>query len=128
MQSPLKEQLNQQREDKEKLKDALSQKERELDKNKKQMIDLTFERDSFKRQINDLRNTVEYQEAKMESGGKECKINSRAPERRSLRRKRTDKSSKGQTLQSPLDSEAMHLISQYAKANAEVISIDIVFH
>merc|ERR1719474_552803 len=67
----------------------------ELDQEKIRTANLTVERDSYRRQISDLRNTVEYQEAKMEEKAPKATKEpflSRFAERRSLRKKSREKS------------------------------------
>ena len=75
----------------------------ELDQEKIRTANLTVERDSYRRQISDLRNTVEYQEAKMEEkapkAAKEPFL-SRFAERRSLRKKSREKSREPSSSQS----------------------------
>ena len=83
-----------------------------------------MERDSYKRQISDLKSTVEYQEAKMESKAatKEPFL-SRFAERRSLRKKKSDKGKQDRSdmVQSPsLESDAQGIISSFAKLNKKV--------
>merc|ERR1712130_303312 len=72
-------------------------------------------------QINDLKNTVEYQEAKMESKSapKEPFL-SRFAERRSLRKKRHEKG-RDKDVQSPLESDAKGLMSSFAKLNLKAV-------
>merc|ERR1712130_296478 len=72
-------------------------------------------------QINDLKNTVEYQEAKMESKSapKEPFL-SRFAERRSLRKKRHEKG-REKDVQSPLESDAKGLMSSFAKLNLKAV-------
>ena len=64
---------------------------------------MAVERDAYRRQISDLRNTVEYQEAKMEEkapkAAKEPFL-SRFAERRSLRKKSREKSREPSSSQS----------------------------
>ena len=52
---------------------------------------LSQERDNLRRQVNDLRSTCEYQEARMEKDGAGGQPARPPWERRSLRKKRTDK-------------------------------------
>merc|ERR1719370_1322481 len=63
----IRDQLTQEQMEKEDLALKLEQREKELKASQQQVNTLSAERDSFKRQISDLKNTVEYQEAKMES-------------------------------------------------------------
>ena len=51
----------------------LEERDGQLEEEKKRVAVLTLERDSYKRQICDLRNTVEYHEAKMEEKVKPAK-------------------------------------------------------
>merc|ERR1712106_802365 len=91
--------------------------EKELKASQQQINNLSAERDNFKRQISDLKNTVEYQAAKMEAKAapKEPFL-SRFAERRSLRKKRHEKG-REKDVQSPLESDAKGLMSSFAKLN-----------
>ena len=75
----------------------------ELDQERLRSANLTVERDAYRRQISDLRNTVEYQEAKMEEkapkAAKEPFL-SRFADRRSLRKKSREKSREPSSSQS----------------------------
>merc|ERR1719270_3221467 len=117
----IKDQLTQERMEKEDLEIKLGQREKELKMASQQINNLIVERDTYKRQISDLKSTVEYQEAKMESKAatKEPFL-SRFAERRSLRSLRSDKSkesNKERDVQSPLESDAQGIISSFAKLN-----------
>ena len=119
----IKDQLTQERMEKEELEIKLGQREKELKIASQQINNLIVERDTYKRQISDLKSTVEYQEAKMESKAatKEPFL-SRFAERRSLRKKKADKSKepKERDVQSPLESDAQGIISSFAKLNMKV--------
>jgi len=117
----VKDQLEQERMEKDDLEVKLAQREKELKLATQKINNLVVERDTFKRQISDLKSTVEYQEAKMESKAatKEPFL-SRFAERRSLRKKKSvDKSKeRGVMVQSPqLESDAQGIISSFAKLN-----------
>ena len=99
-----------------------------------QVATLAGEKESFRRQLVDLRNTVEAQEARMEGREKEAKsgVLTRLAERRSLRKKRSDKV-KGERetagavqykeLGSPLETEARGLVNSFAQLNQKVCQI-----
>ena len=129
----VKDQLEQERMEKDDLEVKLAQREKELKLATQQINNLVVERDTFKRQISDLKSTVEYQEAKMESKAatKEPFL-SRFAERRSLRKKKSvDKSKeRGEMVQSPqLESDAQGIISSFAKLNKKVINTtNIILH
>ena len=75
----------------------------ELDQERLRSANLAVERDSYRRQISDLRNTVEYQEAKMEEKAPKTAKEpflSRFAERRSLRKKSREKSREPSSSQS----------------------------
>ena len=88
---------------------------------RQQVASLVLERDTYKRQISDLKSTVEYQEAKMESKAatKEPFL-SRFAERRSLRKKKGDKKEAKERVASPLECEAQGIISSFTKLNMKV--------
>ena len=120
----IKDQMEQERMEKEDLEVKLAQRDKELKLASQQINNLIMERDSFKRQISDLKSTVEYQEAKMESKAatKEPFL-SRFAERRSLRKKKSDKgkADRSDMVQSPsLESDAQGIISSFAKLNKKV--------
>merc|ERR1719229_1658071 len=114
----LKDQLAQERLGREQLELQLGQKEKELGVARQQVASLVLERDTYKRQISDLKSTVEYQEAKMESKAatKEPFL-SRFAERRSLRKKKGDKKEAKERVASPPECEAQGIISSFAKLN-----------
>ena len=123
----VKDQLTQERMEKEELEIKLGQRDKELKMASQQINNLIVERDTYKRQISDLKSTVEYQEAKMESKAatKEPFL-SRFAERRSLRKKKSDKSkesNKERDVQSPLESDAQGIISSFAKLNMKVFCL-----
>ena len=92
------------RSDNERLRQVISNRDQELEESGRTINHLQTERESLKRQLEDLQNTLEYQEAKMDrSSGRS------SAERRSLRRK---KSSTGKPPISPavLDSEKVNII------------------
>jgi len=113
----IRDQFTQEKMEKEDLALKLEQREKELKASQQQINVLSAERDNFKRQVSDLKNTVEYQEAKMESKAapKEPFL-TRFAERRSLRKKRHDKG-REKDVQSPLESDAKGLMSSFAKLN-----------
>ena len=86
------------RSDNERLRQVISNRDQELEESGRTINHLQNERESLKRQLEDLQNTLEYQEAKMDRSGRS------SAERRSLRRK---KSSTGKPPISPavLESE-----------------------
>ena len=99
------------RSDNERLRQVISNRDQELEESGRTINHLQTERESLKRQLEDLQNTLEYQEAKMDrSSGRS------SAERRSLRRK---KSSTGKPPISPavLESEKVHIFkkSQWAR-------------
>ena len=117
----LKDQLAAERLGREQLELQLGWKENELGAARQQVASLVLERDTYKRQISDLKSTVEYQEAKMESKAatKEPFL-SRFAERRSLRKKKGDKKEGKERVASPLECEAQGIISSFAKLNMKV--------
>ena len=120
----LKDQLAQERLGREQLELQLGLKEKELGAARQQVASLVLERDTYKRQISDLKSTVEYQEAKMESKAatKEPFL-SRFAERRSLRKKKGDKKEGKERVASPLECEAQGIISSFAKLNMKVCTV-----
>ena len=113
----IKDQLTQERMEKEDMMIKLEQKDKELKMASQQISNLIVERDTYKRQISDLKSTVEYQEAKMESKAatKEPFL-SRFAERRSLRKKKDkSKDAKERDIASPLESDAQGIIASFSK-------------
>ncbi|TRY69370.1 hypothetical protein TCAL_03782 [Tigriopus californicus] len=101
--SRLHEKIKESQEESQKLTDELCERERHLVEQQLVIDQLQLERDAFKRQVDDIKTTVEYQEARMDrrsahalgaSTGSPLHSTSSgrsSSERRSLRRKRHDK-------------------------------------
>ena len=107
------------RSDNERLRQVISNRDQELEESGRTINHLQTERESLKRQLEDLQNTLEYQEAKMDrSSGRS------SAERRSLRRK---KSSTGKPPISPavLDSEKVNII--YSLLPRQLYNFEIIF-
>ena len=99
----LREQLDEEQRAREEAEVRAERLNTELDQERLRTANLAVERDAYRRQISDLRNTVEYQEAKMEEkapkAAKEPFL-SRFAERRSLRKKSREKSREPSSSQS----------------------------
>ena len=99
----LREQLEEEQRSREEAEVRADRLSSELDQERLRTANLAVERDAYRRQISDLRNTVEYQEAKMEEkapkAAKEPFL-SRFAERRSLRKKSREKSREPSSSQS----------------------------
>ena len=106
------------RSDNERLRQVISNRDQELEESGRTINHLQTERESLKRQLEDLQNTLEYQEAKMDrSSGRS------SAERRSLRRKKSSTTGKPPISPAVLESEKVNIFknSQWARAKKKLV-------
>ena len=116
----LREQLEEEQRGREEAEARSERLSAELDQERLRSANLVVERDSYRRQISDLRNTVEYQEAKMEEKAPKTAKEpflSRFAERRSLRKKSREKSREPSSSQS--SSQPAQGVSKVASSPVE---------